>query len=486
MNSFDIRIPYVEVRDKDRNIIGIVEGAEIFFEYAFNGSGEFEIYCRATQNNLALLQKDNFITIPVNTDSIEHLIEKNSNMWIIEKIHRSNSRTGGRWITASGREAKQIVDRRIIRIPQKLNGGESLVYQVKTKLFDKNMADGESVRIGGYLNGDKTSNIAAYELYPHSSGLITGDIFETGRGELGEIGEYSDDHGYYNAYVPYSGDVANSSGTFIYVRYPRSVRDFIFNNNVPDAGEYDSTITYQDSIMNIKIKEETQVFYENLFDFTEQLYLNHGVGAKLRLNRSNRDMLYEIYQGTRKEEEIVFSRGNENLINTDYTEEWSEYKNFAMVGGEGEEKIVTDPLTGFQTSRSTARTIVTVDNGFTDIDRREVFVDASDLQSSYEEEVNGVTKKYTYDKKTYKSILHSRGIEELTIENKFKIEFTGEIDVTNDRYKFNVDYYLGDIVKIRDDDFNIEVLVRVKKFIKVQNDEGYKEYFEYEKYEEVS
>ena len=109
---YDIRIPYIEVRNKSRDIIGIIEGAEIFFEYNYHGCGEFEIYCRATQNNLALLQKDNYVTLPINADTNAYQIETNCNMWVIEKLERANSRTGGRWITATGREAKQIVDYR--------------------------------------------------------------------------------------------------------------------------------------------------------------------------------------------------------------------------------------------------------------------------------------------------------------------------------------------------------------------------------------
>lgn len=379
MNSFDIRIPYVEVRDKSREIIGIIEGAEIFFEYNYHGCGEFEIYCRATQNNLALLQKDNYITLPVNADTNAYQIEKNCNMWIVEKLERANSRTGGRWITASGREAKQIVDRRIIKTTAVLNQGANLVSEIKTKLFDKNLT------------------------------------------------------------------IANESD-------PRKIKGFVFAN----------------SEVSSVVSDETQVTYDNLFDYTEEVYLKYGIGAKLRFNRNTKEMLYTIYQGKDKSNVLVFSRGNENLLSTNYIEDWTAYKTGGMVGGEEDE---TTKL----------RTILVLTDTATDIDRREVFIDARDLSSKYEE--NGETLQYTTTQ--YNAMLKERGLEKIASENNKKIEFTGEIDVTNDRYRFNFDYYLGDVVKIRDDDFGNEILVMVSKFIKVQNDDGYKEYFEYEIYEEV-
>ena len=402
MNSFDIRIPYVEVRNRNRDIIGIIEGAEIFFEYALHGSGEFEIYCRSTQNNLSLLKKDNYVTLPVNADTTEYQIEKNCNIWIIEKIERANSRTGGRWITASGREAKQIVDRRIVKNTAILNANKNLISEIKTKLFEPNL-----------INPTDTS---------------------------------------------------------------RKINGFIFVDT--------------SDIITKNIDDETQVSYENLFDYSEEFYLKYGIGAKLRFKRDTKEMPYTIYKGENKSNLLVFSRGNENLLSTNYIEDWTEYKTCALVGGEEKEYNETHPTTGEVINTYTKRAFIDITDKNEDIDKREVFVDARDLHSEYEEKIKNAqgveitTTKY-YNDITYNAMLKERGLEKLASENNKKIEFTGEIDVTNDRYRFNIDYYLGDVVKIRDDDFGTETLVRVSKFIKVQNEEGYKEYFEYETYEEV-
>lgn len=390
MNTFDIKIPYVEVRNKNRDIVGIIEGAEIFFEYAFHESGDFEIYCRATQNNLTLLQKDYYITLPVNADTTENLVEENSNMWVIKKIQKTNDAVGGRWIVATGKEAKQIVDKRIIRNTAKLDKDADISTEVRTKLFMPNLLEPADAR--------------------------------------------------------------------------RPIKGFVFEENA----------------IGVNIAQDTQVTYENLFTYTEELYRPYGVGAKLRLDRNTKNMIYTIYKGNDRSNDIIFSQGNENLLNSDYTEDWSEYKTSALIGGEEKEEIETNPNTGETIRKYTTRTMIVLEDSSEDTDRCEVFVDAKDLQSSYNEEVNGVTVERTYTPAVYKKMLRARGKEKLASENNVVREFNGEIDILSNRNKFNEDFYLGDLVKIRDDDLQKEITVRVSKFIKVQNEEGYKEYFEYE------
>lgn len=382
-------IPYIEIRSNTtREIIGIIEGAELEFNYSFNESGDFEVYCRSTENNVDLLKKDNYITLPVAVTS-KPTIEENSNMWVIQKIQKTNDATGGRWIIATGKEAKQIVDKRIIRNTAKLDKNADVATEVRTKLFAPNLLTPTDTK--------------------------------------------------------------------------RPITGFVFTENT----------------VGVSITEDTQVTYENLFTYTEELYKAYGVGARLRLDRNTNNMIYTIYKGTDRSNEIVFSQGNDNLLNSDYVEDWTAYKTSALIGGEEKEESETNSETG-ETRKYTKRTMIMLEDGSKDIERSEVFVDAKDLQSTYNEEVDGETQERTYTDSVYQQMLRARGREKLASENNVIREFNGEIDTVNNRYKFNVDYYLGDLIKIRDDDLQKEITVRVSKFTKVQNDEGYKEYFEYE------
>lgn len=98
-------IEYVEIRDEiSREVIGIIDTAKtIIWRSTYYGVGDFEIYTLATASAIALLQEDNLVT---RLDDI--------NCGIIEKVNIVNNEKDGRMISASGRFAKSILDRRLI------------------------------------------------------------------------------------------------------------------------------------------------------------------------------------------------------------------------------------------------------------------------------------------------------------------------------------------------------------------------------------
>lgn len=368
------QIPYVEIRDLNtRNILGVIEGAEIFFEYAAHGVGAFEIYCSSTPNSRRLLVKDNLVTLP------NAVSENEDNVWVINKVQKTNDETGGRFIIASGTEAKSLVNRRIIRYTTVLNKGKNLVSEVKEKLFNPN------------LISPKTEN--------------------------------------------------------------RRLGGFVFGS----------------SSISKTIEDTTQVSWGNLFDYTEEFYLKYNVAAKTRLNKSSKEFVYTIYEGEDKHNKVIFSSANENLLSSEYVEDYANYKTSVIVGGE-----VGKDENGNETG---VRSVVEIPSAETGYARREVFIDARDLQSEYEDE-NG--EKQTMSTADYNSALKERGLEKQVAEHSAEITFNGDIDTTSTRFKFGVDFYLCDIVSIRNDYEKKNVPVKVVKFIRVQNDDGYKEYFESE------
>lgn len=98
-------IEYVEIRAKaDRELIGIIDDFQsVIWHSVYFGVGDFEIYTSATDKNLLLLAEGNYITRP---DDIE--------VGIIEKIEIANDPQSGKMISATGRFAKSILDRRHI------------------------------------------------------------------------------------------------------------------------------------------------------------------------------------------------------------------------------------------------------------------------------------------------------------------------------------------------------------------------------------
>lgn len=97
-------IEYVEIRDESRNIVGIIDTAQsIIWHSVYNGVGDFEIYAQATEKHIGLLVAGNYVT---RLDNAE--------IGIIEHIAVSFDVQSGRMITATGRFAKSILDRRHI------------------------------------------------------------------------------------------------------------------------------------------------------------------------------------------------------------------------------------------------------------------------------------------------------------------------------------------------------------------------------------
>ena len=97
-------IEYVEIRDESTTLLGIVDTAiSIIWHSVYYGVGDFEIYVQASPEIVALLQVGNLVTRP---DDLE--------VGIIERISIAYNAQDGRMVTATGRFAKSILERRLI------------------------------------------------------------------------------------------------------------------------------------------------------------------------------------------------------------------------------------------------------------------------------------------------------------------------------------------------------------------------------------
>ena len=105
-------IQYVEVRDKySRLPFATIEPAECWFELVYYGVGEFQVYTRATKTALAALKNDNYISLP-----------RLPFIWLIEDVKTTYTAGRGYMISATGRQAKAILGKRIINTQTQLAG----------------------------------------------------------------------------------------------------------------------------------------------------------------------------------------------------------------------------------------------------------------------------------------------------------------------------------------------------------------------------
>lgn len=128
---------------------------------------------------------------------------------------------------------------------------------------------------------------------------------------------------------------------------------------------------------------------------------------------------------------VEFTTDSENVLNESYESSDYDERNVALVAGEGE---------------GSDRKLITLGSGF-GLDRKELYVDARDVQSKKENDAAMTTAEYT-------SALTQRGKEKLAEQQAILI-LDGDIDVRNQLYSYKVDYDLGDTVRRSSPTFNL-------------------------------
>jgi hypothetical protein len=139
----------------------------------------------------------------------------------------------------------------------------------------------------------------------------------------------------------------------------------LLNNHLLNPTDTNRTMTdIAYSAITLGVAVNTQISYKNLMDAVCDLCDNADIGIRTEFNPNDGAIIITLYRGA--ETSAVFSKEYENVIEQVFTRSLAEYANVALVGGEGE---------------GSARQFVTVGSG-SGIERREVWVDAKDLQSA--------------------------------------------------------------------------------------------------------
>lgn len=184
-----------------------------------------------------------------------------------------------------------------------------------------------------------------------------------------------------------------------------------------------------------------------LDSFLYEVCNKHDISWDILMDVVNKKFIFHTWQGTNRSAQqstnphVIFSKDRENVLTQDYVESDSDYKNVAIVAGEGE---------------GTARTYVTVNDEISGFERLETFVDARDLQSTYRDENN---QEVTLTTTEYQEILTERGKNKLT-EYQRIITFESEVDLYSNGV-YGVDYFLGDKVSVKNDELGIILHTRI-------------------------
>lgn len=192
---------------------------------------------------------------------------------------------------------------------------------------------------------------------------------------------------------------------------------------------------------------------DEVYDAITDVSSSADLGYNLLFKPQIKKIIFEVVEGvdrtvqatTAEGSEVVeFSTDLEDILSSSYYSNNQDEKNVAFVQGEGEGADRVSMVSG--------------DNKLIGFDRKELYVDARDLQSNGTDE-NGNAIELTPNQ--YKQVLWNRGNDKLsecitteTFEAKIRV-------LGNVQYKFNKDYFKGDKVTIRDNQLGIMISARI-------------------------
>lgn len=194
---------------------------------------------------------------------------------------------------------------------------------------------------------------------------------------------------------------------------------------------------------------DSQISWNSVLTGLEELAAAHGLGFKETFAPATGLETFSVYQGEDRSvsasDNFVGYLGDDigNLSGIKILDTESDWKNVAVVAGQGE---------------GAERKVVTVSLGTETGDaRRELWVDARDLSSTYqvatptgEVDEDGNPEysytKHTYTDAEYEALLRVRGLEKLA-EKIRRLEVTA--DAGQDLMYYGTDYFLGDILPLK-------------------------------------
>ena len=193
-----------------------------------------------------------------------------------------------------------------------------------------------------------------------------------------------------------------------------------------------------------------QITGDNLLTAISNICKIYNYGFRITLT-DDKKLEFNLYRGADRSYNqsnlpyVIFSDTFDNLIETEYLTNETNYKNVALIGGEGE---------------GTARRYQTIGES-AGLDRYELFVDAKDISSNEGEIIED----------DYNKLLQERGKEKLS-ECETVEEYNGLIDTAN-TYTYRKDYELGDIVQI-ENKLGIQATPQITAVLESENENGYK------------
>ena len=224
---------------------------------------------------------------------------------------------------------------------------------------------------------------------------------------------------------------------------------YVLNENVIDPEEESRKIANVelDEVAGITDTIDAQLLGDNIAEWIESICSTHEIGWDMYVR--SKKYIFRLYKGTDRTYNqtevpaVVFSDEYDNLLESIYTYERGDYKNAALIGGEGEGVNQRTTTIGEATG----------------LQRYETYIDGSSVSS------NGAI----ITEEQYYKLLQDYGKEQLN-EVSDTESFEGNV-VSDGNYKLNQDYFLGDLVQVKNE-FGIEATPRIIEIIESEDEKG--------------
>lgn len=209
----------------------------------------------------------------------------------------------------------------------------------------------------------------------------------------------------------------------------------------------------------------------SLYKAILELCVSVGIGFQMTLSEENK-FVFKLYAGVDRSYSqevnpyVVFSPDNENLSNSNYVTTNDSLKTVTLISAKGDGEVML------------RFTVEAPGGAGTDLDRREMFTDATGLtKDTPNEEVMDDAEYLTESNalaEDYIAQIQQKGIEDLS--KSVDVEtFEGEVDPVSTLYVFGEDFFMGDLVEVADD-YGHNGRYQVAEFIRSEDGTGLKIY----------
>ena len=419
----------VYVLNKDLEMIGVIDSYKsLIWANRYNTVGDCELYVIATDNNLLLLQKGNFL-----------MRLDDSMVCQIKKIELDTDTENGNYLIVSGYDVKRLLDQRIIWGTMSCDGNvETFIRKmVNNALGNASLSARRIVNSGGsriFYLGD----VAGF------TEVLTEQISYKNIGE--KVREYCLKYGW-----GYKVILNNNKFWFQLYKGTDRTDSVIFSNN------------YENLSATKYIEDETNMG-------NVALVAGEGQGSKRSKNISGYAESFDRYEVYVDAKDISKTITWEELTDLYPTTDQGGQGYIASSGGSYVYKmnyiniqiIDDDQLTWLRVNYPSGQEI-TIDG----INYYQVYNEIiADLLSNSPESSDNVTLRDLI----YSVYLLSRGYEKLA-EYGAVTAFEGTIE-PNTTFIYKQDYFLGDLVTV-ENEYGISVGARIVEVIEVNDENGY-------------